>query len=132
MIFGLALFNFFYIYSHIPSTVKSDGKISFYYPNWYGTSDFADAMILLLAAFLLLFNRKWNYFVAGTLSGIIVVEGLIQYVFRVSLLDVWKYVQRNNLDIFLQWEMQFFFAIIIFSFALFYLIQKLICKNNLK
>lgn len=123
IIFGLALFNFFYIYSHIPPTVRAGEKISFYTPQWYETFDFIYVIILLFAAFLLLLDRKWNCLIAVILSGIVTIKGIIVF-FRISPFEVWIFVQENNLDIFLQWEMQFLFSIIIFTTAIFYLIHK--------
>ncbi len=127
IIFCLALFNYVYIYSKIPQT-QTGGAISFYTPDWYETSNFIVVPLLLLAAFLLLISRKWIYLIAIALSGIFVIEGFIQC-FRVNLIDVWKFVQKNEPDIFLQWEMQFFLAIIIFSAATLYLRLKILNKS---
>ena len=133
IILGLSLFNFFYIYSKIPHTdTQTGGKISFYYREWHETSDFVDVLVLLVAALLLAQGKKWGYLSAIVLSGIIVVEGLIQYVFRISLLEVWKYVQKNELDILLQWEMQFILSLIIFITATFYLIRETTNRTALR
>ncbi len=131
IVFGLALFNFFYIYSKIPPSLQNGEKVTFYTPDWYETFDFISVVILLFAAFLLLLNRKWNYLVAGALSGIIIIQGIILS-FRISPFEIWRFVRENDLDIFLQWEMQFIFSTIVFVVSIFYLIPKLFGNPNLK
>ena len=131
IIFGLALFNFFYIYSKTPPIFQTAGKITFYNRQWYETFDFLYVVILLIATTLLMIGRKWSYLAAGLISGFVVVQGIIQSL-RISLFEVWNYVQKYELDILSQWEIQFILAIIIFSFAVFYFIHDISNKNFLK
>lgn len=130
IIFALAIIDFLYIYS---KTIKTGTGISFcYICPWYETSTFIHLPMILLAALLLLISKKGSYLAAIALSGVIVVEGLIQCIFRMGLIEVWKGVQKYELNIFLQWEVQFIFATIIFSFAIYYLIRETTHKNILR
>jgi hypothetical protein len=131
IIFGLALFNFFYIYSKTLPVFQTSGKITFYNKQWYETFDFFYVVVLLIAACLLITGKKWSYLAAMILSGVIVIEGIIQS-FRFSFFEVWNYVQKYELDILTQWEIQFILAVIIFSFTLFYFICDFRYKSILK
>lgn len=65
------------------------------------------------------------------LSGYVFVEGIILFNRRsVTLLEVWNYVQKNELNIFLEWEMQFILAIIILSATIFYLFSEAFFKKT--
>ncbi|MEO6590006.1 MAG: hypothetical protein ABIP06_11955 [Pyrinomonadaceae bacterium] len=132
IIFGMALFDFFYIHSHIQSSFGNGTTITFVeYPAWYERST-ADLWLLLTASICLLISKGGSYIMSIILSGFIVVEGLLLLNRRsITLIEVWDYVQRNELNIWLQWEIQFFFAVIIFSVTVIYLIRDELIKKKI-
>ena len=68
---------------------------------------------------------------AGALSGYVVVYGLIIFTNRsITMLEVWRGVEKYELDIFLQWEIQFIVAVIIFSATIFYLLIRELARKN--
>ena len=122
IIFGLALFDFVYIHSHI-SSFGNGTTISFgQYTPWYEQST-GDLWMILIAAVCLLISKRGSYIMSIILSGSIVVEGLLLFNRRsITLVEVWNYFQKNELTIWLQWEIQFFAALIILITTVFYLI----------
>lgn len=131
IIFGLALFNFIFIWSH-RSPIEIGTGISFVeYPAWYDTTGFFKPVVLLIAAFLLAFNKRWSYLFSILSSGFIVVYWSVWLIFRkMTLLEEYNFIQELKLNIFLQEEIQFFLAIIVFSYGLFYLLREMFCKEN--
>jgi len=131
IIFGLALFNFIFILSH-RSPIEIGTGISFVeYTPWYDTTGFFKPIVLLIATFLLAFNKRWSYLFAIISSGFIVVYWSVWLIFRkMTLLEEYKFIQELKLNIFLQEEIQFFLAIIVFSYGLFYLLREMFCKDT--
>lgn len=122
VVFGLALFDFIYIHSHI-SSFGNGTTISFGpYTPWYEQST-GDLWMILIAAVCLLISKRGGYIMGIILSGCVVIEGLLLFNRRsIPLMEVWNFVQNNELNIFTQWEIQFFVALIIFITTVFYLI----------
>ncbi len=86
-----------------------------------------------VAALLLLASRKWSYLLAGALSGYIIVYGLNLFITRpITMLEEWKWIQQNDTNILLEWNLQFVLGLIIFSFAVFYFVREIYRKNTLK
>ncbi len=131
IIFGLALFDFFYIHSHIQSSFGNGTNITFYsYSTWYERST-ADLWLLLTASICLLISKRGSYVMSIILSGYVFVYGLILFNRRnISLLEVWNYVREHELNIWLQWEIQFFFAVIMFTVTIIYLIRDELIKKE--
>lgn len=78
-------------------------------------------------------NRWGNYLVSGALSGYIVLYGLNLFIREMSLIERWSFVQEYRvIDILLMWEIQFILAVIIFSFAIFYLTREITRKDTLQ
>lgn len=119
IIFALALFDFFYIHSHIPIR---DFTTIVEFPAWYEKST-TDLWMLLVASISLLISRRGSYIFSLFLSGIIAGYGLFIYFYRISLLEIWRYVQELELNIWLQWEIQFFLALLIFTTTIFYIVK---------
>jgi len=96
IIFGLALLNFFYVQSHIsPTPISTGGKISFYDPSWYETSDVSVVWIILAASLCLLISKQGSYWIAGIFSGYFTIVGLIHIFLRkMTLLERWQGIQE--------------------------------------
>ena len=134
IIFGLALLNFFYVQSHI-SPPRTSTTISFpaYIP-WYETSDFGDVLIILAASVFLLISKRWSYLIAGASSGFVLSYGLfytIRTIVNFGLIELLQYIQKQEENIFLVWEVQIVLAGIVFSFTVFYLLQDVFRKKYL-
>ena len=129
MVFGLALLNFFYVQSHIP--VRTGTSITFYeYTPWYETSDFSYVLIILVASIFLLVSNRTSYIIASALSGYIAGIGVIQLFFRkMTLLERWQGIQEYELNVFLTIEVQWFLAMIVFSFTVLYLLRDILVKG---
>ena len=135
IVFGLALLNFIFIWSHQKvQRVQTSTTISFCeYCSWYETWSFInEPSILLLAAFLLLFSRRWSYIFASALSGYVLVYVLfylIRSICYFGFFELWKGIQKSEPSIFLVWETQLIWAGIVFSFTIFYLLRDILHKN---
>lgn len=124
IILGLTVFNFLYIQAHlqIQAGTKMGAAISFVeFTPWYEKS-MIDVLILFAAAIFLLMRKPICQLIAAGLSGYIVAVGIFTLAFRkMTLLEQWKYIQEDELNIFLQWEIQFILALVILGFTIFYL-----------
>ncbi len=133
IIFGLALLNLFYVLSHIsPTPIITDGKISFSeYTPWYETSDVCVLWIILVASVCLLISKRSSYLIAIVFSGYFTVVGFIHLFLRkMTLLERWRGIQEYEMNVFLQYEIQWILAGIIFIAAIFYLICDLAGRNT--
>ncbi len=132
IVFGLALFNFFYIQSHIP--VRTGTPISFCVVcPWYETSDFDNVLIILAASIFLLISRRWSYLAAGVLSGFVLFIGLFYIVRAVAnfgLFELWQFILKQE-NIFLVWEVQVVLAGVVFGLTVFYLVQDVFRRKYL-
>lgn len=129
VVVGLALFNFFYIESHI--SVTTGGGISFpAFTPWYETSDFSYVLIILGASIFLLVNSRTSYIIAGILSGYLSGLGVIQLLFRkMSLLERWQGIKELELNIYLTIEVQWILAMIVFGITVCYLLGTFLGKK---
>ena len=130
IVFCLALLNFFYIQSN--TITKTSGTFYFcFYTPWYETSDFSYVLIILAASVSLLVSNRTSYIIAGVLSGYIVGIGLIQlFIRKMSLLERWQGIQEYEMNVFLTIEVQWFLAIVVFSFAVSYLLRDVFGKKH--
>ena len=133
IVFGIALLNFIFIWNQ--QKVQTSPTFSFcMYCSWYETWSFTNApSIILLAAFLLLFSKRWSYIFASALSGYVVFQVLFYLIRSISyfgLSELWEGLQKSESRIFLVWETQLVWAGIVFSFTIFYLLQNILHKNT--
>lgn len=130
IIFALALMNFVYIQSQLPVRTSSTA-ISFpSYTPWFETSDFSYVLIILAASVFLLISKRGCYLIAGVLSGYVAIIGFIHLFLRqMSLLERWEGIRKYAMNIFLTIEVQWVLGIIVFSFALFYLLRDMLSKK---
>lgn len=129
MVLGLAILNLFYVQSHIP--VRTGTSIAFYeYTPWYETSEFSYVLIILVASIFLLVSNRTSYIIASVLSGYIAGIGAIQLFFRkMTLLERWQGIQEYELNAFLTIEVQWFLAMIVFSFTVLYFLPDILFKK---
>jgi hypothetical protein len=126
IIFGLALLNFFYILSYVP-TMRTSGKISFpAISYWYETSDVSNIVVILAASVFLLISKRWSYLIAISMSGYLVVYGLFdttRIIIYFGFLKYWSLFNNTYSNIFLAEEIQWILAGIIFTCSSFYLMR---------
>ena len=132
IIFGLAVFNFIFIWVKAERDGGIGGAVA---PPWYNFWSFTnEPSRLLLAAALLWLSRKWSYALAAIVSGFI--AGQLVYIFTIIEMTPLQDLKRMlaSEDILAEWEMQHVFALIIFMAASFYLLrairQRLINRNG--
>lgn len=136
IVFGMALSNFVFIWFHQKNQMNQVKTTISFCENcsWYETWSFTnEPSILLLAAFLLLFSKRWGYVLASALSGYIVIYVLfylIRAIIYFGLFDLWKDLQKSEPSIFLIWETQLIWAVIIFGVAIFYLLRDIFYNNT--
>ena len=129
----LSFLNYLYIRAQIPSSTSGAAPSFGQYDVWYLTPRFYDVLIILAAAIFLLISKHWSYLIGVLLSAYIVSSGLWFFFNRnMTMLEVWRFIGENELNIFLQWEVQFILALIIFCATIFYLIREIIDRNSMK
>lgn len=130
IIFVLTIFNFFYIHSNISYPLTNGTTVTFYESYYWFERSTADLWILLTASICLLVSKQGSYIMGIILSGYIFVYGLILFNRRtITLLEVWNYTQKNELNIFLEWEVQFLLAGIILFTTIFYIFREELLKR---
>lgn len=120
-VLGLALLNLLYIQFHTED--KTTGGVSFpAWTPWYDTSDFTYVLVILAASIFLFINSQRSYIYATILSVLPAVIGVVQLFFRqMTLLERWQGIREYELNIFLQIEVQWIFAMAILVLSLCYL-----------
>lgn len=127
LIFALALFNFLFIWFHLKS--QNGLGITFcYFCRWYDPWSFTnEPSILLLAAFLLLLSKRWNYLFASALSGYVAVYisfYLIRSIINFGLVELLQGLIKSEPNVFLIWEMQLVWAAIILIGSIYYFLRE--------
>jgi hypothetical protein len=129
IIFGFALFNFILIWTQARSLAMS-GIACVVCPWYHPWSYTNEPTRLLVAASCLWLSRAWSYVIAFALSGYMVAY--LVYLFDVSgttLLHEWRYLQRHEPYIVGSFHSQYILALIVSSFAAFYLVRDILRKN---
>jgi hypothetical protein len=127
VIFGVAFFNFLWLYWETFDTMAGRGIA----PAWYSTKDFPVAQFLLLVASLLLFiPRIWSYSVSVLTSGYFAISWTLTFIdwFRTT-----DFSLSYRMEIILSsyfgnpfqiWESQIIIVVLIFLISFCYFIKE--------
>ena len=129
-VLALAVLNLVYIQSHIED--RTSGGVSFpAWTPWYDTSDFTYVLVILAASIFLFITRRKSHIFAAILSGFPAAIGVVQLFFRqMGLLERWHGIKEFELNIFLQIEVQWIFAMVIFVLSLSYLTVDILNRKH--
>lgn len=133
IIFCIALYNFVTLWR---ASNAFSGIACVVCPWYYEWSFINEPSILLLASAFLLFEKWWGNLVSTILSGYVFIKGV--YLITVFGWSKWieylpahlKFVREYELDVLKEWEIQLIFALIVFSFAAFYLMRNILSKTQ--
>jgi len=129
ILFGLAVFNFMLIWVEARNQAMS-GIVGVVSPWYYPWSYVNEPTRLLLAAAFLLLAKLWSNIAAVVLAGYMVAYFVyLVIVSNVTLAQEWRYLRQFEPYLVGSFDSQYVFALILFSFGVYYSWRQLSYRN---